>query len=102
MKLVDLRVRLVYPQEFNELTDHYGTKGAALSHVSVGLLREVMDSLSRRAPSVSDGSATTFITCDKHGGRNRYVAILQHHFPEEWIDTLVEERTGEPLCVGTE
>jgi hypothetical protein len=30
------------------------------------------------------------VVCDKHGGRNRYGALLQHHFPEQWIDTLAE------------
>lgn len=83
VKLVDLRVRLVYPQEFNELTNHFGTKGAALSHVSVGLVRQVMD-------AIADRGARTTVVCDKHGGRNRYAALLQHHFPEEWIDTLLE------------
>jgi ribonuclease HII len=83
VKLVDLRVRLVYPREFNELTNHFGTKGAALSHVSVGLVRQVMD-------GIADREAKTTIVCDKHGGRNRYAALLQHHFPEEWIDTLLE------------
>jgi ribonuclease HII len=83
VKLVDLRVRLVYPREFNELTNHFGTKGAALSHVSVGLVRQVMD-------ECVDREAKTSIICDKHGGRNRYAALLQHHFPEEWIDTLLE------------
>jgi hypothetical protein len=92
-KLVDMRVRLVYPREFNELTNRFGTKGAALSHISIGLVREVMDSL--RAPrktrsAVSARSAATHIVCDKHGGRNRYAALLQHQFPEQWIDTLAE------------
>jgi hypothetical protein len=101
VQLLDLRVRLVYPQEFNELTHTYGNKAGALSHVSIGLLRDVIDSLSqdsphlrgrlaRRAYHVSGGSSAIRITCDKHGGRNRYVALLQHHFPEEWIDTLAE------------
>jgi hypothetical protein len=83
VKLVDLRVRLVYPREFNELTNHFGTKGAALSHVSVGLVRQVMD-------GCVDRDARTTIVCDKHGGRNRYAALLQHHFPEEWIETQLE------------
>ncbi|MDZ4656912.1 MAG: hypothetical protein SH868_04960, partial [Bythopirellula sp.] len=30
------------------------------------------------------------VVCDKHGGRNRYGALLQHHFPDVWIDTLAE------------
>jgi ribonuclease HII len=90
VRLVDLRVRLVYPQEFNDLTNQFGNKAGALSHVSVGLLREVMDSLTARSPRIREGLAKTTVTCDKHGGRNRYVAILQHHFPEQWIDTLAE------------
>jgi ribonuclease HII len=108
VRLVDLRVRLVYPQEFNELTTRLGNKASALSHVSIGLLRDVIDSLaenSRRLRSGLAGRAVSRptlrvgararsnpirITCDKHGGRNRYAAILQHHFPEHWIDTLAE------------
>lgn len=100
VRLAVLRVRLVYPSEFNTLTNRLGTKGAALSHVSIGLLRETIDEIdviTRDSPhlrgrlvGVRGGLARTHITCDKHGGRNRYAAILQHHFPNEWIDTLAE------------
>ncbi|BBO36351.1 hypothetical protein [Lacipirellula parvula] len=34
------------------------------------------------------------LTLDKHGGRNRYAAILQHHFPDSWIETLDEGRAA--------
>lgn len=88
-RLVDLRTRLVFPREFNTLTATYGTKGAALSHVTIGLLREVMDHLPSPQPLAS---SPCYITCDKHGGRNHYGALLQHHFPEHWINTLVETR----------
>lgn len=81
--LANLQVRMVFPREFNELTAHFGTKGAALSHVSIGLVRSVCDALDPQDEPV-------FVTCDKHGGRNRYGALLQHHFPEHWIDTLAE------------
>ncbi len=87
IKLTDLRVRMVFPREFNELTAHFGTKGAALSHVSIGLVREVIDYISNHQPPATNHF---FITCDKHGGRNRYLALLQHYFPEGWIDTLTE------------
>ena len=40
-----MRARLVFPAQFNELVEYYGTKGAALSHVTVGLLREVVDAV---------------------------------------------------------
>lgn len=87
IKLTDIRVRMVFPREFNELTAHFGTKGAALSHVSIGLVRDTMESLScPRSPEPSP----LFVTCDKHGGRNRYLALLQHYFPDQWIDTLAE------------
>ena len=104
VRLVDLRVRLVYPREFNELTAHFGTKGAAFSHVSVGLLREMMDNIAENSPHLREGLACrirdspytcrTQVVCDKHGGRNRYAALLQHHFPEQWIDTLAESWAG--------
>ncbi len=85
VRLVDLRVRMVCPQEFNELTKHFGTKGAALSHVSLGLVKEVLTRHSRPATRNS-------ITCDKHGGRNRYAALLQHHFADEPIEIIQESR----------
>ena len=83
-ELVAVAPRLVFPQEFNELVDKYGTKGAALSHASIGLLAKVVAGLNEAEP--------IFVACDKHGGRNRYAALLQHHFPDSWIDTLEESR----------
>ncbi|MCC7475505.1 MAG: hypothetical protein IT425_08925 [Pirellulales bacterium] len=83
--------RLVFPGEFNDLVTEYGTKGAALSHISVGLLRKVIDTLSTRTPR-SSLLAPTYAICDKHGGRNCYAAILQHHFPEHWIEPQRETR----------
>ena len=90
VQLTDVQMRLVFPREFNELTDHYGTKGATLSHVTIDLLRATLDTLSTspRSPLL----APCHVTCDKHGGRNRYAALLQHHFPDDWIETLYESR----------
>jgi len=85
VRLLDMRARSVFPQEFNELTEHYGSKGAALSHLSIGLLKTILTRNSQLATRNS-------ITCDKHGGRNRYAALLQHHFPEEQIEILEESR----------
>ena len=112
--LLAVRAKLIYPAEFNELVEHHGTKGAALSHVTLELVREVVDAACRcveggseyaggenvpaRLTSSSDLRPPTslphFITLDKHGGRNRYAAILQHHFPECWIETLAEGRAA--------
>ena len=86
--LCDMQARAIFPQEFNQLTDHFGTKGAALSHVSIALLKAVLENPDLQSLT----PAPSFITCDKHGGRNRYGALLQHHFPDEWIETVQESR----------
>ncbi len=96
-KLIDIQTRLVFPREFNDLTDHYGTKGAALSHVSIGLLRSAIEG---RAVGTTAANEPCFVTCDKHGGRNRYAALLQHHFPEDWIETLQESRSASRYAWG--
>lgn len=83
VSLEGAHTRLVFPREFNQLVEQYGTKGAALSHVTIGLLRRVLDPLN--PPHIS-------VSCDKHGGRNRYAGLLQHHFPEHWIETYEESR----------
>ncbi len=66
VRLVDVQTRLVFPREFNDLIDHYGTKGAALSHISIGLLREVLDCLPDPRPPNPD---PYLVTIDKKGGR---------------------------------
>jgi hypothetical protein len=86
-----VRARLIYPAQFNELVVEYGSKGAALSHITVGLLREVIDIV---CPPVSSPQSPVpaFVVCDKHGGRNFYTALLQHHFSEHWIEPVHESR----------
>ncbi|HEY3395593.1 MAG TPA: hypothetical protein VGK58_23025, partial [Lacipirellulaceae bacterium] len=84
-----IRARLVFPEQFNELVEYYGTKGGALSHITVGLLREVVDSVCPAAEAASP----VFAVCDKHGGRNYYTALLQHHFSEHWIEPVYESHT---------
>jgi len=85
--LVGVRARLVYPAEFNELVDRYGTKGAALSHVTLALVRSLIDSL-----PTAHCPPPTSLFFDKHGGRNAYGALVQHHFPESWIRPVHEGR----------
>ena len=100
-----VRARLVFPAEFNGLCERYGSKGEALSHVTIGLLRELVEAVQckkgtgtdrRRdnGESTSDsiGASPLFAVCDKHGGRNFYAALLQHHFPDHWIQPVVESR----------
>jgi hypothetical protein len=89
-----VRARLVFPARFNELVEYYGSKGAALSHVTVGLLREVIDlaTAARQEPPAPSPQPPISIVCDKHGGRNYYTALLQHHFSDHWIKPIFESR----------
>jgi hypothetical protein len=89
IKAVAIRARLVYPAQFNELVDYYGSKGAALSHVTVGLLRDVVDATARSAAA----NSSIYAVCDKHGARNYYTALLQHHFSEHWIEPVYESHS---------
>jgi hypothetical protein len=96
-----IRARLVFPEQFNELVAHYNSKGAALSHITVGLLREVVDAATTLTSDPRPPSSI-YTVCDKHGGRNYYTALLQHHFSEHWIAPVFESRAeshyewGEP------
>jgi hypothetical protein len=92
-----IRAKLVFPEQFNDLVAYYDSKGAALSHVTVGLLRELIDLLCTPAqsgsppqPLASSPQSPIHAVCDKHGGRNYYTALLQHHFSEHWIAPVFE------------
>jgi hypothetical protein len=86
-----IRARLVFPEQFNDLVAHLGNKAAALSHITVGLLREVTDAIRTDGAQPSARSPSPiYAVCDKHGGRNFYTAFLQHHFSEHWIAPVFE------------
>jgi ribonuclease HII len=85
-----VRARMVFPAEFNELCDQFASKGAALSHITIGLLREVIDATRTGVRPLAEASSPVFVLCDKHGARNFYTGLLQHHFSEHWIEPIVE------------
>jgi len=83
VRLVDLRSRPVFPRQFNELIRRHGSKGAALSHLTLEMISRVMEPLEEVPIS---------IICDKHGGRNRYARLLGEHFPDWLIEVYGEGR----------
>jgi len=108
VELLAIRAKLIYPAQFNELIDCHGTKGAALSHVTLELVREVVDAAGERtvaceenaggedAPAraiTSDScSPPTYISLDKHGGRNRYDELLSEVLDGDMILRLEEQQ----------
>ena len=80
-----LRATVVFPSEFNRRVRQLGSKGALLTERTLELVREVL-------AHCPPGDAMVY--CDKHGGRNRYAAALQHAFPESWVEILHEGRAS--------
>jgi len=81
--LVELKARAVFAGQFNALLQRHGSKGTLLTHCALELLAGVLAGLSREPVRV---------WCDKHGGRNRYAALLAQHFGAGLIETLQEGR----------
>ena len=83
--VAQLRTAVVFPAEFNGRVRQLGSKGALLTERTLELVRDVL----AECPA---GDAMVF--CDKHGGRNRYAAALQHTFPDSWVEILHEGRAS--------
>lgn len=83
VRLLALRSRVVFAQEFNRLIDHHGSKGMTLSQQTLALAAQVVQPL-------PEGSIS--IICDKHGGRNGYRDLLAEHFPDSYIEIHGESR----------
>ncbi|MEE8451656.1 MAG: hypothetical protein V3R99_07060 [Thermoguttaceae bacterium] len=83
VRLLAVRSRAVFPEEFNALIETYDNKATALSHTTLDLVAQVTRPL---------GPGRISIICDKHGGRNRYGPLLQTHFPDWLIEICGESR----------
>jgi len=77
VRLLALRSRAVFPDEFNRSTRDLGNKAEALSRATLVLVDEML----KLCPP-----EPVMVVCDKHGGRNFYGRLLQQQFP----DLLVE------------
>ncbi len=89
-----LVVRLIEAAELNDSIARLGTKGAVLSAASLQLARDVLDEFLNSQSGPSElSTAPVLLQFDKHGGRNRYAALLQHTFAGDWIDTEHESRS---------
>ena len=90
-----IRATAVYPERFNALTAELGTKGEVLSRLTLTLVAELLATLD---------DEPVLILCDKHGGRNHYVGLLQDIFIEHIVEVLDERRAesryrwGKPDC----
>lgn len=82
---VALRAVTLFPGEFNRRLDDGAGKADVLSAATLGLVRELLDEFQADEPAV--------VLCDKHGGRGRYLDLLNRIWPEPWIETREESPT---------
>jgi hypothetical protein len=75
-RLVSVNCRALFPREFNAEVRRLGNKAHVLSQATLQLAAQAV------ARTSTDD---VLICCDKHGGRNRYLGVLQHCFADGWI-----------------
>ncbi|MCA9121572.1 MAG: hypothetical protein H6822_13305 [Planctomycetaceae bacterium] len=83
VSLKRIRSTAMFPTRFNELVAKYGSKGSVLSLATLELVRDALVDLD---------ASKAVVQCDKHGGRNRYLAVLQTIFPDEPVKIIRESR----------
>ena len=82
VRLLSIKSRTISANDFNGLLEKHGNKSSVLSNVTIGLIADRMKSLPE---------GPVHVLCDKHGGRNRYAAILQSFF-DDFVEVCDEGR----------
>jgi hypothetical protein len=83
IRLIGVRSRVLFPSLFNRTVAAHGSKGTALSRITLQLAAEMIEPL-RCGPIA--------VICDKHGGRDHYERLLFEHFPDHVIEVRGEGR----------
>jgi hypothetical protein len=93
-ELLDLCSTIVTEPEYNRRLEFCGNKSTLLSEATLQLIATLME----ECPGEDGRGDDILVQCDKHGGRNRYGALLQHTFPDVWIETCEESRNVSRYC----
>lgn len=98
IRLLGIRARIMFPEEFNQLVAQTNSKGVVLSNATLQLVRDLSDSCATVA-ALSD--KPTLVVCDKHGGRNRYDELISQHFDDQFVFRLEESREKSRYRMGS-
>ena len=85
VRLVDIKARVIPARTFNESCQSGLNKADLLSDSTLGLVRNLVETLPEAAPQVA-------VHCDRHGGRRYYAGPLSHHFPESMLQVCDETK----------
>ena len=91
VRLVAIRSTAVFPERFNDSTLELGSKGEALSKITLHLLAAALEECS---------GEPVLVVCDKHGGRNTYARLLEEQFPDVAVETCHESGPQSTYCWG--
>lgn len=80
VRLLAIRSRAVFPEDWNQLLEEHGNKSTVLSVLTLQLLAETLAELDEPVA----------VICDKHGGRNTYRPLLQQHVAEHLVEVYAE------------
>jgi len=76
-----LSAKAMEARQFNREVEKLGNKANVLTSTSLEMLRGQLEQLAEQSSQLP---SSIELWCDKHGGRQRYAAALQHHFPDCW------------------
>ena len=89
VRLIQLRSHIIGATPFNQRLDACGSKGALLSEATLEIVQDIL-------VNAPEYRLNVVVLCDKHGGRNRYLDVINRFFPDECFRTVEESR---PLSV---
>lgn len=98
IRLLGIRARIMFPEEFNQLVTQADSKGVVLSNATLQLVRDLADACTADADL---GHKATLVVCDKHGGRNRYDQLISQHFDDQFVFRLEESREKSRYRMGS-
>ena len=87
VRFLGMHADVVDEKRFNLDVQRYGNKASLLSQAS---LRLAFSSLEKYANTLSKEVHSIHVYCDKHGGRNRYQALLMDVMPEIGFEVVRE------------
>ena len=87
-----VKSRILFAPQFNELVDRYDNKATVLSRTTLALVADLID---------ETGGGPIRVLCDKHGGRNRYAALLQELLGSGLVQVVVESREESRYRLGS-
>jgi hypothetical protein len=97
LRLVGIAARVIDAARFNRLLETKANKADLLSNLTCELAVRLL----RRHATAEDATGEVPIFSDRHGGRARYGALLQHHCPEWWLRVVTEgNRLSEYLLMS--